>query len=184
MNRIKQIRERRGLTQDQLAELVDTTQPTIMRLERGQRKLTVEWMQRLAKALKCRPEELLSSAVIAGLSEDATPYVSDDKSVSAKSLASRGLAHFTVTSDAVELAGIGAGTVILIDMTPEAVAKVSTGDIVVAQAYGEELTDAVTIVRQFVAPSLLVTNRSTGNVATSLIDPDYDVAIKGVMVPE
>ena len=183
MNRIRQIREKRGLTQAQLADRVGTTQPTIMRLENGKRRLTVEWMRKIAKALDVLPEELLSTAVLAGLQEDARPYQSDDKSISHPALAARGLAHFVITSDALQGAGLQPGTVILIDMTPGALQAMKTGDVIVAQAYdvGGGLT-ATTIVRQFVAPGLLVTNRQRANVAMSLDDPDYDIAIKGVMV--
>jgi transcriptional regulator with XRE-family HTH domain len=40
MNRIAEIRERAGLIQEQIAELVGTTGDTISRLETGKTKLT------------------------------------------------------------------------------------------------------------------------------------------------
>jgi transcriptional regulator with XRE-family HTH domain len=63
-NRIREIREAKGLSQPQLAEKVGTSQPQMDRLEKGQRRLTQEWMQRIAKALKCEPGDLI--AVTAG----------------------------------------------------------------------------------------------------------------------
>lgn len=184
MNRIREIRERRGLSQSQLAAAVGTTQPQINRLETGVRKLTVEWMQKIAQALDVHPEDLITTAVMAGLSEDAEAYIAEDKAISAAALAQRGLAHFRIKSNAVELAGYPAGTVVLIDMTPAAVESVKTGDVVVAQAYDrDELTRATTIVRQFVAPSLLTTNRLGTNSAFSIEDEAFDVAIKGVVIP-
>lgn len=66
MSRLKQLREERGLTQAALAELAETTQPQIRRLEVGERKLTLEWAKRLAAALKVSAKELLfDDAVIA-----------------------------------------------------------------------------------------------------------------------
>lgn len=184
MNRIREIREKRGLTQVELADLVGTTQPTIMRLETGKRKLTVDWMQKIAKALHVRPEDLVANAILAGFSEEAEAYVSADQAMPTAALSARGLAYFVVKSDTVELAGVPAGTVILIDMTEAAVRALKTGDIVVAQAYDMQAMRAQTIVRQFVPPSLLVTNRKGSNIAFNIEDPTYDVAIKGVRVVE
>ncbi len=185
MNRIREIREQRGLTQAQLAEAIGTTQPTIYRLELGRRKLTVEWMQKIAKALNVNTADLIATAVIAGLSEEAEPYVSEDAAVSASALAKRGLAHFRVKSNSVEAAGIPAGSVILIDMSPEAIMRVATGDVVIAQVNSHaELLKATTIVRQYVAPALLTTNRAGANLAFSMNDAAFDVAIKGVQVKD
>lgn len=58
-NRIREIREKQGLTQDQLAEMVGTTTQQISRLELGQRGLDVEWMERIAAALGKRPAALI-----------------------------------------------------------------------------------------------------------------------------
>ena len=58
-NRIREIRERLGLSQAELAELIGTTQPQIDRLEKGQRSLRDTWMQRLAIGLGCNPIDLL-----------------------------------------------------------------------------------------------------------------------------
>jgi SOS-response transcriptional repressor LexA len=59
-NRIREHRERLGLSQAELAERVDTSQPQIDRLEKGERGLTDKWMRRLAAGLQCDPADLLS----------------------------------------------------------------------------------------------------------------------------
>jgi len=59
MNELKQIREKLGLTQNALAELVKTSQPQILRLEKSKRKLTKEWAERLAPALHTTAEALM-----------------------------------------------------------------------------------------------------------------------------
>ena len=60
-NRIKECRQRRGLTQCRLAELVNATTQQISHLERGERQLTLHWMVRIGAALRCEPAELLPS---------------------------------------------------------------------------------------------------------------------------
>lgn len=58
-NRIKELREDRGLTLEQLAEKVGTSHTQISRLEHGKRRLDINWMQRVAKALVCQPQDLM-----------------------------------------------------------------------------------------------------------------------------
>lgn len=60
-NRIKELRDARGWTQQELADRAGTTNQQIGRLENGERELTVSWMQRLAKAFSVQPEELITS---------------------------------------------------------------------------------------------------------------------------
>lgn len=59
MNMIKDLREKMNLSQGALAKAVGTSQPQILRLENGDRKLTKEWAVRLAPALNTTPEELM-----------------------------------------------------------------------------------------------------------------------------
>jgi transcriptional regulator with XRE-family HTH domain len=59
MNRIKELRALKGLSQDKLAELAGTNSGQIARLENGQRKLSQEWMNRLAPHLGVPPGEIL-----------------------------------------------------------------------------------------------------------------------------
>ena len=59
-NNIRELREERGFSAKKLADRVGTTQATISRLEQGKRKLTVEWMRKIAKVLDCAPTDLIS----------------------------------------------------------------------------------------------------------------------------
>lgn len=59
-NRIKELREEIGLTQDQVAAAAGTTFQQIARLETGQRRLTDDWMRRIAPVLGVAPSALLS----------------------------------------------------------------------------------------------------------------------------
>jgi phage repressor protein C with HTH and peptisase S24 domain len=58
-NRIREFREAAGLSMQALAERVGTSQQQIYRLERSERKLTVDWMIRIGKALAVDPKELM-----------------------------------------------------------------------------------------------------------------------------
>ena len=62
-NRIKEWRLRRGLSMQALAERVGTSRQQIHKLERGERRLTEDWMRRVAGILECEPAELLSPGV-------------------------------------------------------------------------------------------------------------------------
>ncbi len=50
---------------EELGRRSRTTASQISKLERGERRLTVEWMTRLAKALNCRREDLLPNEALA-----------------------------------------------------------------------------------------------------------------------
>jgi transcriptional regulator with XRE-family HTH domain len=51
-NRLKDIRLALDLTQEKMAELAETSRVQIARLEGGARKMTQDWMERLAHGLK------------------------------------------------------------------------------------------------------------------------------------
>lgn len=60
-NRIRVIREARGISLEALATEAGTTNQQVSLLETGKRRLTVEWLLRLAEPLKCHPWELVAS---------------------------------------------------------------------------------------------------------------------------
>ena len=57
--RIKQLREKRGMTQEQLAEKVGISRAYLARIETARHNLTVPMLERLAKALRVKPARLL-----------------------------------------------------------------------------------------------------------------------------
>lgn len=67
-NRIRFWRQQKGWTLQQLAEAAATTRAQIDKLERGTRRLTVDWMVRLAAPLGCDPRSLMN---VTGLAEAA-----------------------------------------------------------------------------------------------------------------
>lgn len=57
-NRIKEFRTEQSLTMQALAERVGTTASQINKLEKGERRLTADWMYRIADALSIPPTAL------------------------------------------------------------------------------------------------------------------------------
>lgn len=174
MNRIKEIREAAGLTQPELAEKVGTTTNHIWRLESGKTKLTVEWMTRLAEALACHPADLIANVVLAeivGEVEEIEPSLTE-----ALIARHRGLHTYKVLARSVINAGINPGDNVVVDesdnITPKAL------DIVLVEI-GRERTK---VLRQFIPPSMLVTNRGGANLAITLDDPSVEPAIIGVVL--
>jgi transcriptional regulator with XRE-family HTH domain len=58
-NNIGTLRKKKGLSMRELADLAGTSQQQIDRLEKAQRRLTAEWMEKLSQALSCKPGELI-----------------------------------------------------------------------------------------------------------------------------
>ena len=56
--RLKERRERRGLTQEELATLSGVSRPTIAALELGYRQAYSRTTDKLARALKVKPDQL------------------------------------------------------------------------------------------------------------------------------
>lgn len=61
-NKIQFLRKKRGLTQEKLAEMVDMQSNSISFVERGKTFLTVENVEKMAKALNVHPSEFYISA--------------------------------------------------------------------------------------------------------------------------
>lgn len=61
VNSIKRIRAERGLTLLQLANAIGTSAQQVSRLEKSERRLTQEWIEKLSAALNLPPEAFLKS---------------------------------------------------------------------------------------------------------------------------
>jgi transcriptional regulator with XRE-family HTH domain len=74
---IRRVREAHGLSRLQLAQRCNpvTSSQQIERLEKGERRLTVEWIERLANALDVDPSELMA---VNGEQFAMTPEVADE----------------------------------------------------------------------------------------------------------
>lgn len=59
-NRIKILRKERGFTLDALADLIGTSATQVQRLETGERRLNVDWIEKISKALEVLPADIFS----------------------------------------------------------------------------------------------------------------------------
>jgi transcriptional regulator with XRE-family HTH domain len=59
VNRLKELREQKGFTQQGLADALGSHAITISRLERGNMQLTASWMERIAAALGVSMRDLV-----------------------------------------------------------------------------------------------------------------------------
>ena len=58
-NNIADLRKAKGWTQDRLADEIGTTVNNLGKLERGARRLNQDWIERIAEALGCAPDDVI-----------------------------------------------------------------------------------------------------------------------------
>jgi len=75
---LREWRRYRGLSQDKLAELVETSKGYLSQIERGERPYSQKWLEQLAAALDINPEDLISNPPPA-LADKARTYGEADK---------------------------------------------------------------------------------------------------------
>ena len=78
-NNIRRIRQSKGMTLEEVAEAANTSFAQIQKLEKGERRLTIEWMSRIAGALGVRSHDLLADEPLPMVSIAA--YVGNDGEV-------------------------------------------------------------------------------------------------------
>lgn len=126
-NRIRHFRERLGLTQAALSVLAHTSQSQIDRLEKGERRLNDEWIERFTRIFECKPGDLFiededeNSSHHTGLGKELLPRPEGLKSP-AKS--NQGIAEVDVR------AGMGLGGEALAEYRPDGNGGAVVGDAV------------------------------------------------------
>lgn len=71
-NNIENLRKAKGMTQKDLAAELDTSQQHIARLEKGDRKLTADWIEKFCTILSCQPGELIDFSTTNTSSKNVT----------------------------------------------------------------------------------------------------------------
>ena len=59
MNKLREIRKAKKMALKDVAESANTSVQQVQRLERGERRLTVDWVKRLAQAMGVDPAEIV-----------------------------------------------------------------------------------------------------------------------------
>ena len=94
-------------------------------------------------------------------------------------------ALWKVTADSLASLGIHEGDVRLFDHSPEATAAPKTGSVVLVHISDREDSEkSTTILRQYVHPDLIVTNRPGTNIAVRLDHPNFVGRVTGVMIED
>lgn len=170
-NRIREIRETKfpKMNIAALASLAHTTQAQISRLETGERELTEDWMRRIAKALEVEPADLLETATFVNLEDEVEPYIGPVSNGIIAALKSKHLTTYRVVAISLENIGITIGSEVVFDCSEKTKSGVATGDVILASVIRKSDGKKARILRQFVAPEILTTNRSgSRNVTISL----------------
>ncbi len=149
--------------------------------------LSMEQKLKVADVLDLPAEELgvegivraKKNSIVSGLADDAVPYVPKHGVIELHR------ARFRMVGNALEQhpLRIMDGDILTFDMSADAVNRLQSEQIVVAQLYSRsQLLEGRTIIRQYVRPGLLITNRATDNEIISLADTrsPYEAHIKGV----
>lgn len=69
-NNIQSLRETKGWSRPKLGELMNTSGQQVERLEKGQRRLTQDWIERAAQALGVTPSEIIEASSSAASEPD------------------------------------------------------------------------------------------------------------------
>lgn len=177
LNRIRELREAYGLTSDELAERVGTSGAQIRRLEQGVRRLTTDWMERLAEALQCSPADFIVHAVVANGQSEVEP-VSDVTGAVARTMTRKGLDTYRITGVSLTAIGLNPGDIITVDGSAEAVASIEDGSVVLVQMHSPQTL----VLRQYMRPGLLITNMPGANMAIRTEDRSVALQIVGVVL--
>lgn len=174
-NRIRDIRKDRGLTQEELAAKVGISYTHLGRMEVGKRRVSLEMIEQLARALGCRVQDLLPDvAEIAPpqLAEpDAVRYqAGEDTGFEQRVLATLYPGHpnamlYQVRSPALDQIGYRPGDLVVVDFSQGAVDAVAVRDVVLVRGPENEYGDRESALRLYWPPVLLT--------RCSLINDDY-----------
>lgn len=92
-NRLREIREARGLSQNDLAKMLDTSGVSISRYEKEDGRITLTLLAKLASALRCRPEDLIAEGDIPSIVPLAVRDQDREIYFDGRELARRGYDH-------------------------------------------------------------------------------------------
>lgn len=168
------------MTQTQLAAALGKSEDTIWRLETGRTKLTIDVMHQIAQVLGVAPADLLPQAQISDLVADVElDLTAGNSDPLIRTLLAEGYSAYKVLTDAVIEAGYTPGMRIVARNRNGAQA----GDCVIAQAERAWDGKRTLILRQYLPPAILTTNRLRGNVVFNYREPTLAVQIVGVVLP-
>lgn len=162
---------------EHLGELVGTTKSNVNKWEKGVNQIKITWLEKLSEVFNVPIQDIIDTPgnSLSSFEEDAEPYTPEQAE---EPQLSETEFLYTAKTGVLDQIGIVPGTTIILDMAPDALKNLLSEDIVIAQIY--EGMSARTVLRQFIAPSLLITNSLTDNQPIINLRM-HDVTIKGVV---
>jgi len=147
-----------------LADKVGTTASTISKLEKGPEhegmKLTLQWMEKLAKGLDVEAADLLASSPRGEMDEDVTVYTPGDDDPLAPMARVPNHVIYRVRSDALQDLGIDIDDRIIVDVSSAAKKMLAPLCSVVLKYFeqNERKDKGKLLLRQFVPPDKFIPN--------------------------
>lgn len=181
-HRIKELREARRLSQERLGEMIGRSKSVISRLEDGSTSLDLRVASQIAEKLGVSLAEVLGieGQDPVGFAEDLTPYTPYPQDP-LKGFSGPHRYLYTVETDCLAKTGVLKGDVVVIDDSAERCRAVAPLENVVVLYHPAGETKAVLLFRQYVPPTLLITNSGAGN-ERSIDMGIEDATIVGVLV--
>jgi transcriptional regulator with XRE-family HTH domain len=176
-NRIAELRNAKGWSLRELAARVNSSVGTVHGLEKGDTRMNTDWIEKFSSVFEVSAAEFLGlePGKFTVLAEDVSPWQGADSTIQLGN--SQRL--YEVKTSALDQVGIWPGVILVVDVSPAEMTKISTGDAVLAQIH--QGSEATMLLRQFIEPSILITNSSVENSRVINLRKE-DAVIKGVVV--
>ncbi len=129
--------------------------PHLSRVEGGERFLRHVKLQRVATALGVKPSELGPPEEV---SNDLAPYAPPKGSALATAIEGTSQRIYRVLTNVVSEINITAGIPVIVDCSESALKNLVTGQCIVASYRPSKDSSEFLILRQYIAPKLLITN--------------------------
>jgi transcriptional regulator with XRE-family HTH domain len=161
--KIRELRQARGWSMRELAGRVNSTSSTINKLEKGQIKIDIAWVKKLSVAFDVPISALMSEHNRDKISfrSDVALYDGDLDSAFPEIKFERKHSVYMAISSSLDQLGILPQHFLLVDQSIHTPQEFEIGDIVVFQLFDSEIaSEFATLMREFVPPSILITNTS------------------------
>lgn len=180
VNRIRELRESLSVSRDELAGRMGTTTQTIGRHERGDRRLTIQWINRYAAALEVAPADIMIAEAPIETEPEVEAAVIEGMPHLSVALGAKGMQVYRVLVSLVPDVGIRAGDLIVVDGDHRWPSEaLRPGDVLLVRYEGT----SVLALRQFLPPALIVTNApGPRNVALRLDDRSVRIEVIGRVI--
>lgn len=181
-NRVKELRAKRGWTQATLGAKIGVAKETISKIERGGvQRITESQAHALAEVFGVRLDDLYEaeSATGAGL-EEAMPFVPDASSFEFSIPLEENQCWYQIKKSRLDEIGYRDGDQLIVSLSREDINAIGNGSVVIADWFPAEGEKRVRIARQFIRPSLLITNSHRNNLLSLNANAD-EFTIVGVV---